>query len=118
MASPESGLGLAADESHGLQQLWGLLLLGTQQEVSWSLTAPRTSEGTENMHDGDSKPSWRFLTTSCECELGGAGSLELRGVGRGWPRKAPRLNGSFAYFPYSLPESFWDYTLISHGCRG
>lgn len=73
---------MAAAVSHGLEQLWALHLFDTQQRVRRALTAPGTSEQIKSMHYGDLKPSWQFLRTSCECELGRAGSLKLRGVKR------------------------------------
>lgn len=61
------------------------------------------------MHDRDSKPSWQFLTSSCECKLGGARRLEqLAWLGTGLSLARPEQ-----LFPLLLeeapPESMWGY---------
>lgn len=58
--------------------------LGHSRGPAKALKDLGASEMTESMHYGDLKPSWQFLTTSHECELGRARRLELREVGSSW----------------------------------
>ena len=66
---------------------------------------------------GGLKPSWQFLT-SCECELGAAGSLGLREAGSSWPAWGRDFPWPGLMARRGTARVRVELSLFSRGCRG